>query len=152
MTAPALLIILLAQVIQSVVNQGGFYFLNILLRLMFWFVSVLFVYIATRLLRGKRHYTTTMRVAGFAQGAHVLELLEFLPVIGPLARILALLLAFFGVWIGTATAHELSGWRTILLPVIYIVSLIVGVVFLLAVVQGTAFTVQSLLADFGLVQ
>jgi hypothetical protein len=91
-------------------------------------------------------------VAGFAQSAHVFELLGFLPVIGPLARFMALLLAFFGVWIGTATAHELSGWRTILLPVIYIISMMVGVVFLFTVIQGTAFTVESLLTDFGLAQ
>jgi uncharacterized membrane protein YvlD (DUF360 family) len=152
MTAPALLIALLAQVIQSINAQGRFDILNILLRYVIWFMAVIFLFMAARLLRGKRHYTTTMRVAGFAQSAHILELLVFLPVIGPLARFTALLLAFFGVWVGTAAAHELSGWRTILLPVIFIITTVIGVVFVFAVIQGTAFTISSLLTSFGLAQ
>jgi hypothetical protein len=105
---------------------------------------------AARVLRGKRHYTTTLRVAGFAASAHVLELLSFVPVIGPLARITALLLALLGVWIGIAAAHELRGWRTILLPAIYLIAFVIGVVFLAAVIQGTGFAINNLLIDFGL--
>ncbi len=150
MTAPALLISLLAQVLQSLNAQDGFDIVNILLRYGLWFVSVLFLFLAARLLRGEKHYTTTLRVAGFAQSAHILELLGFLPVIGPLARLIALLLAIFGVWIGTATAHELSGWRTLLLPVLYITTMVVGVAFLYAAIQGATFAIDSLLVDFGL--
>ena len=150
MTAPALLISLVAQIIQSFNAQGRFDVVNILLRFGLWLVSVLFLFMSARLLRGKRHYTTTLRVAGFAQSAHILELLAFLPVIGPLARFIALLMVFFGIWVGMATAHELSGWRTVLLPVIYIITMVVGVVFLFAVIQGTSFVIDSLLIDFGL--
>lgn len=64
-----------------------------------------------------------LRVADFTQSAHVLELLGFISVIGPLSLFVALILAFFGVWLGTVTAHELKGWRTLLLPVIYVVTL-----------------------------
>jgi hypothetical protein len=152
MTAPALMISLLAQVIQSYNALGAFDIVDILLRYVLWFVAVLFLFMAARLLRGKKHYTTTLRVAGFSTGAHVLELLSFLPVIGPLARLIALLLTFFGIWIGTSTAHDLRGWRTVLLPIIYIIAFVIGVVFLFAVIQGTGFAIDNLLIDFGLTQ
>jgi hypothetical protein len=150
MTGPALLIALLAQILQSLNSERQLDVVNILMRYAIWFFSVLFLYMAARVLRGKADYTTTLRVMGFAQAAHIFELLDFLPVIGPLARFLALLLTFFGVWIGTTTAHELKGWRTFLLPVIYIATIVVTLVFLVAVIEGSAFTVEGLLEDFGL--
>ena len=152
MTAPALLISMLAQAIQSVNALGKFDVLDILLRYMLWFVAVLFLFMAARLLRGKRHYTSTMRVAGFAQSAHFLELLGFLPTIGPLVRFISLLLVLFGIWVGTAAAHELRGWRTFLLPVLYLGTFVVGLFFLFAVIQGTGFALNNLLIDLGLAQ
>jgi len=82
--------------------------------------------------------------------AHLLEIFGFLPVIGPAVRFLALLLAFFGVWIGVSTAHELRGWRTLLLPVIFIATTVITVVFLAGVIEGTTLAVDSLLQDFGI--
>jgi hypothetical protein len=152
MTAPALLISLLSQILQSMNAQGGLDFVDILARCAAWLVSVLFLFMAARLLRGKSHFTTTLRVAGFTQSAHVLELLGFLPVIGPLARFIALLLVFFGIWIGVSIAHELSGWRTALLPVIYVLAAVVGAVFLFAVIQGTGLVIENLLFALGLAQ
>jgi len=150
MTAPALLIALVSQVLQSLSSQGGIDVANILLRYGVWFAAVFFLFMAARLLRGKADFTTTLRVAGFAQSAHILDVLGFLPVIGPLARFLGLTLAFFGVWMGTATAHDLRGWRTFLLPVIYLATLIISIAFLTAVIEGTVFTIDGLLQDFGL--
>ncbi len=150
MTAPALLIGLLAAFIQSLNAEGNFAFTNLLLRYGAWFLSILFITGATRLLRGKGTFTTTLRVAGFAQGAHILELLVFIPVIGPIARFLAVMLVFFGVWIGTAIANDLRGWRTILLPLVYLIVMIVTFVFLLAIIQGTVFTIEGLFMDLGI--
>jgi len=150
MTAPALLISLVAQIIQSWHAQGGLDVLNILLRYAVWFFSVLFLFAAAHLLRGKHRYTTTLRVAGFAQSAHVLELLTFIPVIGAAARFLAVLLAIFGVWMGVATAHELKGWRTLILPVLYVAVIVVALGFLVAAVKGTAYTLDALLQSLGL--
>ena len=149
MTAPALLIALLSQILQSVNNVGEFDIVNILIRYFVWFISVLMLHLAAVVLRGKRHYTTTMRVAGFAQSAHILEVLGFLPVIGPLARFMALLLSFVGVWIGTATAHELKGWRTIVLPVVYSVVLVVSILFVISILEGTIVAFDDLLIDLG---
>ena len=66
-------------------------------------------------------------------------------------RFVALVLSFFGVWLGSATAHELKGWRAFLLPVIYVVTLVVAIFFLESVIEGTVLAVDGLLADFGLV-
>jgi hypothetical protein len=151
MTGPALLISFLAQILISLNNQEQFDVVNILVRYGVWFISVLFLFLAARVMRGKADYTSTLRVAGFAQSAHILEVLGFIPVIGPIARFLALFLALFGVWMGTATAHELKGWRTILLPLVFVATLVITVVFLVAVIEGTAFTVDGLLQDIGLI-
>jgi hypothetical protein len=151
MTGPALLISFLMHILISLNDQGQFDPVNILVRFGVWFVSILFLYLAARVLRGKADFTSTLRVAGFAQSAHILEVLGFIPVIGPIARFMALFLALFGIWIGTATAHELKGWRTILLPLVYVATLVIAVVFLVAVIEGTAFTVDGLLQDIGLI-
>ena len=151
MTAPALLITLVSQVLQSLNSLERFDIVNILLRYALWFVSILVVFWATRLLRGKAEYTTTLRVAGFAQSAHLLEVLGFIPVIGPLARIMAVILSLLGLWIGTATANEFGGWRSILLPVVYIITVVISIIFLLAVIEGTAFTIDGLLYDLGVI-
>ncbi|MGB7095552.1 MAG: YIP1 family protein, partial [Anaerolineales bacterium] len=151
MTAPALMIALLSQILQSLNNEGSLDIVNILLRYGVWFLAVLFLYLAAFLLRGKADYTSTLRLAGFAQSAHLLEIFGFVPVIGPAVRFLALLLAFFGVWIGVSTAHELRGWRTLLLPVIFIATTVITVVFLAGVIEGTTLAIDSILQDFGLV-
>jgi hypothetical protein len=149
MTGPALLIALLVQILQSLNSEGRLDVVNILMRYAIWFFSVLFLYMAARVLRGKADFTATLRVMGFAQSAHIFEVLGVLPIIGPLARFLALLLAFFGVWIGTTTAHELKGWRTFLLPIIYIATIVIALFFLVSVIEGTALTIDGLLEDFG---
>jgi hypothetical protein len=62
---------------------------------------------------------------------------------------LATVLAVVGVWIGVATAHELKGWRSILLPLLYLVVFVVGAVFVMAVIKGTGFALESLLTEIG---
>ena len=150
MTGPALLIALIAQTLQSLTSQGQFDLVNILMRIAAWFTALIMIFLATRLLRGRANFSATFRVIGFAQSAHLIELLDFLPVVGPIARVLALLLTFFGVWIGTATANEFKGWRTILLPVVYIIFIVVSVYFLVSIVEGTVLTIEGLAQDFGL--
>jgi uncharacterized membrane protein YvlD (DUF360 family) len=149
MVGPALLIAFISQLIQSLNRQGGLDAVNVLLRFGVWLAAGLLLYLAAHFLRGKSDYTSTLRVAGFAQSAHIFEFVGFIPVIGPLARITALILSFAGVWIGTAAAHELKGWRTILLPVIFAITVVVTVVFMESIIEGTALTVEGLLNDLG---
>jgi hypothetical protein len=150
MTAPALLIAFLAQVLKSFNSQEGFDLTATLIGYVWWFVALVILQITAQILRGKAKFTQTLRVAGFAQSAHILEILGFFPVIAPVARFIAILLAFFGVWIGTATAHQLKGWRTLVLPVVFLAVLIVGIVFLMSVVRGTAFALNEILIQLGL--
>jgi uncharacterized membrane protein YvlD (DUF360 family) len=150
MTGPALLIVLLSQTLQVLNRTGQFDILEILIRIGAWFIGVVLLAFAARTLRGQGDFTSTLRVAGFAQSAHVLELLGFIPVIGPLSRFIAVLLTIIGVWLGSVIAHDIKGWRTILLPVIYILTTIVAIVFILAALQGLSITLESFLELFGL--
>jgi len=150
MTGPALLIMLISQILQVLNRTGQFDIVEILARVGAWLVGIVLLALAVRTLRGKGDFTSTLRVAGFAQSAHILELLGFLPVIGPLARIMAVLLTILGGWMGTVVAHDLKGWRTILLPVIYILTSIIAVVFLMAAFEGVTITLETILQSFGL--
>jgi hypothetical protein len=152
MTGPALLIAFLAQVLKSFNSPEGFDLLATLVGYALWLVALVILQITARLLRGKATFTPTLRVAGFAQSAHILELLGFIPVIGPAARFISVLLSFFGVWIGASTAHQLRGWRTLVLPIIYLTVLVVGFVFFMAVIKGASFAINGLLLQLGLTQ
>ena len=147
MTAPALLIALVAQILQSLNSENYVDLVDIALRIGVWIVAVAFLYLTAIVLRGKGNYTSTLRVAGFAQSAHILEVLGFIPVVGELARFMALVLSFFGVWVGASEAHDLYGWRTFLIPVIYIVIIMVTFGFLVSIIHGTAFTIEGVLND-----
>jgi hypothetical protein len=72
-------------------------------------------------------------------------------VIGPVANFLANLLVFLGIWVGVSSAHELKGWRTFVLPVIYLVVAVVSFVFLVAILEGIQFTATYVFAQLGLV-
>jgi len=150
MTGPAILIMLLSQTLQVLNHSGQFDVLEILIRIGAWLLAVVLLGMAGRFLRGEGDFSSTLRVAGFAQSAHVFELLGFIPVIAPLARLIAVLLSVLGLWLGSVVAHELKGWRTILLPVIYIVTTIVAIVSVLAAIEGLSVTVDSLMEAFGL--
>lgn len=151
MTAPALLIALLAQIIQVWNSDNGLSLQNIVVRYLIWLVGLIALQLTARVLRGKATITTTLRVAGFAQTAHLLELLGPLPVIGPVARFLAMLLAFFGLWVGVATAHNLRGWRTLILPLVFTLIVVVATVFIIAALEGTAAILEDILTSLGLI-
>jgi len=150
MTGPALLIMLLSQILQTFSRNGQWDFVEMLISTGAWLLAVILLQIVARTLRGKASFSSTFRVAGFAQSAHILELLSILPVIGPLARFVAVLLTIVGVWIGTAIAHDLKGWRTFLLPVIYLLTTIVAIVFILAAIHGLTVTLGAMMEAFGL--
>jgi len=115
MTGPALLIAFLASALQSILSKGGLDVLDILTRLVFWFIAVLVVSGGARLLGGKGDYPATLRVMGFAQSAFVIELLSFIAPLASLAHFIAVMVAFFATWIGVSEAHGLKGWRSLIL-------------------------------------
>jgi len=150
MTGPALLIAVLASVLVSVVQAGGFNLWTALGNIGLWLLSVLVVTIAGRLLGGTGDFATTLRGIGFARSVFVLGLLAFFPVIGPLAGFLVLVLAFFAAWMGASHAHELRGWRSLLLPVLAVLVLFGGAFILEVLVAGLEFTLDALARNLGL--
>jgi len=149
MTGPAVLIAILSAFFKMLNRAGGFSLWNFVTLFTLWLLAVVVLYGVARLMRGKATFTATLRAAGFAQSVYILDLLGFLPVIGNPARLLATLVGFFGMWVGAATAHKLRGLQTLLLPVLYVVILVIGVVFLQSIFEGTTFAIQGILLQLG---
>jgi hypothetical protein len=87
---------------------------------------------------------------GFARTADILNLLVLLPVIGSIAPLAAILLAFLGTWIGVAQAHQLKGWRSLLLPVIAVVVFVGAAVILTVLGEGLQLTIDTFLQSLGM--
>jgi hypothetical protein len=152
MTGPALLIGLIGLAVNAVALNGAVVgsTLNaplIIARLVAWPFIVLFLLMAARVLGGKASYTSTFRVTGFAYFGYWLALLSVIPVVGPLFRAIGFLLAFLGVWLGAAQAHQLRGWRTVVVPIVFVIVVAVVGVILRALFLGAAITIDALFQD-----
>ena len=99
---------------------------------------------------GKGDFSAVVRGMGFATGVFFLSLLSFIPIFGSLAGFLVLVLAFFAAWMGASQAHELRGWRSLLLPVLATVVIFVGAFILQVLVAGLEFTLTALARNLGL--
>jgi uncharacterized membrane protein len=150
MTGPAVLIGVIGLALSAIALVGRIDPVTILGRVVLWPIVALILQITARLLRGKGTYTAMFRTMGFAYADYLLVLLSVVPVIGQLARNLAFILSFLGVWIGVAQAHELRGWRTLVLPVLAVIVLAVVGALLRALFLGGQITIQSLMSELGL--
>ena len=150
MTGPALLLSLLGTLTMASLRANGLNWEMFLGRYLLWLFMVLVIFGAGRLLGGKGSFTATFRGMGFAQGIYVLDLLAFIPPIAPLVRILVTVLTFIATWIAAVEAHELKGWRAILVPIGIIVVVLLGLFIVGTVAEGFVFTYESLLHEFGL--
>ncbi len=150
MTGPALLLAVLAALVEMIVMAGGFDGTFLVMRIGLWVLAVLVVFAAGRLLSGKGKFTTTLRAMGFAQIAWFLGLLTLIPPIAPVARLITVLFAFFAVWMGAAEAHQTKGWRTIVLPIIALLVLVVAAFVLRSLMAGAEFAFSALFSDLGL--
>jgi uncharacterized membrane protein YvlD (DUF360 family) len=144
MNAPALLLALLFLTITSIGIDGQVDLVKIISRIGVWLLSVLAMFGAGRVLGGSGDFSATLRVMGFARAGAILELLAWVPVLAPLAHMLASLSVFFGAWIGAAQAHRLGGWRSLLLPVAASLVVTIGAWAIDVVVAGAEFTIHSL--------
>ena len=152
MTGPALLIALIAGLLEALLTSQTLVeaVLVSLVRLFVWFLGVLVVFGAGRLLGGTGSYTATLRGMGFAQVVFLLELLAFIPAISFLVRLITSILVFVATWMAGLEAHDLHGWRGLLLPVVRLLVVAVGVAVLGYLVMGAGFTIEALLRDVGL--
>jgi uncharacterized membrane protein YvlD (DUF360 family) len=149
MTGPALLIALLGALAEMLFWADGIDLAWFGLRVGLWVVAVLFVFAAGRLLSGQGKFTRTLRAMGFAQIGWFAGLLTLITPVAPVARLIAVLLVFFGAWIGASEAHQTRGWRTILLPVVALVVSVVAVLVLHSLLTGVEFTLTALFSDLG---
>jgi hypothetical protein len=124
--------------------------LSLAVRLAVWFLGVAVVMGSGRLLGGTGSYTATLRGLGFAQAAYLLELLALVPAISFVVRPITLILVFVATWLAGLEAHQLRGWRGLLLPVVQLLVVIISVVILGYLVAGAEFAVESLLGEGGL--
>jgi hypothetical protein len=59
-------------------------------------------------------------------------------------------MVLIGVWMGTAEAFETSGWKTAVLPIIYVLLYIIGVAAIGIVLEGATLTLVSVLQSLGI--
>ena len=149
MNAPALLIGLFFATFSVIVRQGRFDLASIIGVIISWLASVAVVFGAARALKGTGDFSSTLRVMGFARVADILNLLVFLPGAREIAGLTATLLTFLGVWIGAAQAHDLKGWRTLVLPIVTIAVLIVAAFVLYVLGSGLEATIDAILISLG---
>lgn len=150
MLAPALLIILISELLISLNSADGFDPADFATRLVSFPLGILAAYGAARLLGGKASYTATLQVAGFAGSAYIFELLGFIPGIAAIGHFVAMAVAFFANWVGTAEAHRLHGWRTFVLPVVIVLVATASVVVVNILVAGAVFSLNPFARELGL--
>ena len=150
MTGPALLIAVVTIVLAAATRQGSLEWWRIPVSLVDWWVATLVVYAAGRMLSHKGTYSRTFRAMGFAQAVYVIDVLAFIPHVGFAVRFLAGVLGFVAVWMGAATAHEVRGFRTVILAVLPLFVMIVGLVLVFILLLGAGMTIESVLKTVGL--
>jgi uncharacterized membrane protein YvlD (DUF360 family) len=153
MTGPALLIALLGSLVLALITSQGLIdvLVGVGIRFLTWFLGVLVAFGAGRFLGGTGSFTATLRGMGFAQGVYLLELLAFVPALSTLSRVITTILAFVATWMAGLEAHELHGWRGLLLPVARLLLVVLSVAVLAYLLAGAGFTIESLLREMGLV-
>jgi hypothetical protein len=150
MTGPSVLISVLAMIGLALFDPRGRSWQAFLGFVIAWLVALGVVFGAARLLGGKGSYSATFRGVGFGSTAYLLALLALIPPLAPLARILALVVGFFGSWLGAAEANKIRGWRVIVLPILYVVLFIVIVVGVTILLRGAKLSLDTLTRTLGL--
>lgn len=153
MTGPALLLSLLGAAAVALVDyqDTGLGFLSsFAIRYLLWVLAVLILHGTARVLRGKATFTQTFRVLGFVQTVELFSLLRLIDPIEPLIIFGVAAISLFATWLGAAEAHEFRGWRTLALPILYALFIIVGVWALGTMISGGEFALKSLATRFGL--
>lgn len=151
MTAPSLLVVLVSSIIIAAVGPPEAFWSELLVRLALWPLLVLVMFATGRLLGGSGSYVQTLRGMGFAQVGNLFQLLELIQPLAPIAQLPAFALTFIGTWIGIDEAHDLSGWRVWVIPLVALLVLIGGIAVTGVLISGAAYTIETLVTDvFGM--
>ena len=87
---------------------------------------------------------------GFVQTVELLGLLRFIEPVAPLVFVGVVLLSLFGAWIAVAEAHRLRGPRTLALPILYFIILVLGGLAVASLFNGSGFALETVLQRFGI--
>lgn len=150
MTGPALLIGVATIVLGELVSPGGLSGGRLLAGVGLWFLAVALVTAAGWLLTRRGNFTQTLRALGFAQSLYFLSIFALYRPAASIVQTALFALGFLAVWMGAATAHKVTGWRTLLLPVVVILIFVVGSAIANILLAGAQFTFESLLTEFGM--
>ena len=154
MTGPAVLILLLVAAAAVIVpptapSIGGMLF-SAAMYLIFLLVEFVMIYGAGRVLARAGRFTHTFRALAFAQTVSLVNLVALYPPLAGPVRLVAFVLGLVAIWVGAAAAHDLQGWRAALFPLLALLLYAFGAVLVFSLLGGAQFTVQALLANFGL--
>ena len=127
------------------------YWLNIPLRAIGFLIATVAVFGAGMLLTRKGSFARTTRAMGFAQSPAILLPLALYQPLASVIIVIVNLLVLVGVWVGAATAHEVKGWKVILLPILYVMVMVIGVGAVTVILQGAVVTLASILQTLGIV-
>ena len=146
MTGPALLLGLGFTTVSTFMRgRAGLSAVPLLAALLGWLAAVALVFAFGRALSGRGNFTRTFRALGFANVAYLIEMLDLLPGFAPMAFMGATAVAFVATWMAAAEAHDISGRRTLVLPLSALLATVVIPLLLMAVFGDARAALQTLL-------
>ena len=153
MTGPALLIGIVGTIFLTLAVRGlaAGDLILIPVRLLSLFVSTLVIFGAGYVLTRKGTFARTTRAVGFAQSPAVLMIFALYQPLANVVILIVTVLTLLGVWMGAAEAHETKGWKTAILPIIYLFLYFIGTAAILVIIGGAALTFESILETLGIV-
>ncbi len=153
MTGPALLLSLVGVLVATLMEDAPVMTDGLLGRFLsrygLWLVAVLILHATAHVLRGQGTLTQTFRAMGFAQTANLFLLLGVIPVIHPAVTAVVTVYALFLAWLAVTEAHRFRGWRTLALPLLYFVVVIVGTMLLMNMSDGLGVAFETLMNRIG---
>jgi hypothetical protein len=120
-------------------------------RLIAFFISIVVLFGAGFLLTGKGTFARTVRAVGFAQSPALFLVFALYQPLANVVLFLVTALTLVGVWMGAAEAHETKGWKTAVLPFIYLFLLFVGAAAIVVILGGAALTLEGIMEALGIV-
>lgn len=150
MTGPALLIALVMTGLTAWTRNGRFDPAEWLLAFVVFVLIVAGVTAAGWVLTRRGNFTKTFRALSFAQIAHIILLFAFWPSLNSAMQAGAIVLGLLTTWMGAAIAHQTSGWRTFVFPVVFILVVVLAYAGFGILLAGAGFTFQALFADLGI--
>ncbi len=151
MTGPALLVGSIGSILYALSMEGLSDWIMIPLRVFGFLFGAVVVFGAGYVLSGKGTFARTVRAVGFAHSPTILLPLTLFDVLAPIIIVIVIVLELIGLWIGAVIAHDLKGWQSVVLPLVYLLLVTVGIAAVIILLSGTALTIQSILATLGIV-